>query len=91
VSKRQAALYQERGFDQGRWEQLVHDANDLRKEIKVIASEYDVEWDEKKDLGGEEVKKVLEEEQKGRDGTKVTRNKDDDDEDSESGKIKKRQ
>jgi hypothetical protein len=43
------------------------------------------------DLGGEEVKKVLEEEQKGRDGTKVTRNKDDDDEDSESGKIKKRQ
>jgi hypothetical protein len=72
VSKRQAALYQERGFDQSRWDQLIHEANDLRKEIKIIASEYDVDWDEKKDLGGEEVKKVLEEEKQGRDGTKVT-------------------
>ncbi|KAF4438023.1 hypothetical protein F53441_12875 [Fusarium austroafricanum] len=80
VSKRQAALYQERGFDQNRWEQLVHEANTLRREIKVVASEYDVEWDEKKDLGGEEVRKVLEEEKKGRDGTKVTEGKDEDDE-----------
>jgi calcium uniporter protein, mitochondrial len=77
VSKRQAALYQERGFDQNRWEQLVHEANELRKEIKIVASEYDVEWDEKKDLGGEQVQKVLEEERKGRDGTKMTEGKDD--------------
>ncbi|KAJ3518303.1 hypothetical protein NM208_g14564 [Fusarium decemcellulare] len=79
VSKRQTALYSERGFDQQRWEQLVAEANNLRREIKVVASEYDVDWDETKDLGGEEVKQVLEEEKKGRDGTKMTKDKDDDD------------
>lgn len=61
VSRRQNVLYQLRGFDQHRWEQLVHEANALRKEIKIIAAEYDAEWDETKDLGGEEVKEVLEE------------------------------
>ena len=91
VSKRQAALYQERGFDQNRWEQLVHEANNLRHEIKIIASEYDVDWDEKKDLGGEEVKKVLEEEKQGRDGTKVTQDKDDDGGSDTSADIKKKQ
>ncbi|KAF5021804.1 hypothetical protein F66182_6179 [Fusarium sp. NRRL 66182] len=91
VSKRQAALYQERGFDQARWEQLVADANALRKEIKIVASEYDVDWDEKKDLGGEEVKKVLEEEKKGRDGTKVTEGKDDDEGPGSAKETKKKQ
>ncbi|CAG1991986.1 unnamed protein product [Fusarium graminearum] len=91
VSKRQAALYQERGFDQNRWDQIIHEANNLRKEIKIIASEYDVDWDEKKDLGGEEVKKVLEEEKQGRDGTKVTEGKDEDDGPGSSDKIKKKQ
>ncbi|KAM0548202.1 hypothetical protein ACHAPJ_010001 [Fusarium lateritium] len=91
VSKRQAALYQERGFDQNRWEQLVHEANGLRKEIKIIASEYDVDWDENKDLGGEEVKKVLEEEKKGRDGTKVTEGKDDEEGPGSAEEAKKKQ
>jgi calcium uniporter protein, mitochondrial len=62
VSRRQNALYQERGFDQHRWEQLVHEANALRREIKFVAREYDQEWNETKDLGGEEVKAVLERE-----------------------------
>ncbi|KAF4966112.1 hypothetical protein FSARC_6163 [Fusarium sarcochroum] len=91
VSKRQAALYQERGFDQARWEQLVREANDLRKDIKVVASEYDVDWDENKDLGGEEVKKVLEEEKKGRDGTKVTEGKDDEEGPGSAKEAKKKQ
>jgi hypothetical protein len=66
VSRRQSALYQERGFNQAKWEQLVHDANALRKEIKFVAQEYDVDWNELKDLGGDkDVKEALEEEEEG--------------------------
>ncbi|PFH57961.1 hypothetical protein XA68_14340 [Ophiocordyceps unilateralis] len=64
VSRRQTALYQERGFDPRKWEQLVHEANLLRHEIKLAATEYDVEWDEMRDLGGEEVLEVLDKEEK---------------------------
>ncbi|KAL7931912.1 hypothetical protein V8C35DRAFT_308858 [Trichoderma chlorosporum] len=76
VSRRQHALYQERGFDPQKWEHLVHEANALRREIKAVATEYDVDWDEMKDLGGEEVKKILEKEKNGK-------KKDDMDEDAE--------
>lgn len=62
VSRRQNALYQERGFDYGKWEHLVQEANALRREIRNVATEYDVEWNEMKDLGGEEVKEALESE-----------------------------
>ncbi|KAK0382974.1 hypothetical protein NLU13_8890 [Sarocladium strictum] len=79
VSRRQNALYQERGFDQQKWEHLVHEANSLRREIKFVASEYDQEWDEMKDLGGEEVKEVLEKEDKSE--KKKRRDKHDDSED----------
>ncbi|KAI5925973.1 hypothetical protein F4810DRAFT_656949 [Camillea tinctor] len=60
VSHRKTALYQARGFDPRRWEALVADANALRKEIRQVAEEYDVDYDETADLGGEEVKEVLE-------------------------------
>lgn len=63
VSRRQNVLYQERGFDTRKWEVLVHDVNALRREIRTIAEEYDVDWDETKDLGGEGVKEVLEHEE----------------------------
>ncbi|OLN81972.1 Calcium uniporter protein 6, mitochondrial [Colletotrichum chlorophyti] len=66
VSKRQQALYQARGFDPQTWEALVHEANSLRREIKLVATEYDVDWDETKDLGGEEVQEVLDKEKRGR-------------------------
>ncbi|KAF4968973.1 hypothetical protein FZEAL_10315 [Fusarium zealandicum] len=85
VSKRQTALYQERGFDQQKWDNTVTEANSLRREIRVVANEYDVDWDENKDLGGKEVKELLEEENKGRDGTKATKDKAND-EGSESSK-----
>ncbi|KAI0874249.1 hypothetical protein GGS24DRAFT_352945 [Hypoxylon argillaceum] len=62
VSRRQNVLYQARGFEPQKWEILVHDTNVLRREIRIIAEEYDVDWDEMKDLGGEEVKEVLEKE-----------------------------
>jgi calcium uniporter protein, mitochondrial len=63
VSRRQNALYQDRGFDITTWEHLVHEANALRREIKYVAGEYDVDWNETKDLGGQEVKDVLESEE----------------------------
>jgi hypothetical protein len=61
VSRRQDALYHARGFDLHKWEQLLQEANALRREIKVVAVEYDVDWDEAKELG-DEVKEVLTEE-----------------------------
>ncbi|KFA54386.1 hypothetical protein S40293_04341 [Stachybotrys chartarum IBT 40293] len=76
VSRRQSALYQARGLDIHRWESLVQEANELRKEIRMIASEYDVQWNEMEDLGGKKVKKVLEKEKKKANGS----NKKDDDE-----------
>ncbi|KAI1084912.1 hypothetical protein F5B20DRAFT_224860 [Whalleya microplaca] len=63
VSRRQHTLYQARGFDPQKWEVLLHDGNALRREIRTVAEEYDVEWDEAKDLGGEEVMEVLEDEE----------------------------
>ncbi|GAB1318322.1 Calcium uniporter protein [Madurella fahalii] len=61
VSRRQNILYEARGFDPQKWEQLVQEANALRREIKVIAVEYDVDWDEARDVG-DEVKEVLDHE-----------------------------
>lgn len=76
VSRRQNALYQDRGFDITMWEHHVHEANALRREIKYVAGEYDVDWNETKDLGGQEVKDVLEsEESKDDDDSKKKNNK----------------
>jgi hypothetical protein len=61
VSRRQNTLYEARGFEIHKWEHLVQEANALRHEIKVIAIEYDVDWDEAKDVG-DEVKEVLDQE-----------------------------
>jgi calcium uniporter protein, mitochondrial len=84
VSKRQTALYQARGFDPHKWEQLVHEANALRKEIGLVATEYDADWDEMKDLGGKDVRKVLEKERRSRVG------RDDDDDDNDEGENEKK-
>lgn len=88
VSRRQNALYQEKGFDQGMWDHLAHEANELRREIKMVATEYDVEWDEMEDLGGEEVKEALESEQSGKDddGKESKREKPKDKEAVEAGR-----
>ncbi|KAL2070017.1 hypothetical protein VTL71DRAFT_14697 [Oculimacula yallundae] len=74
VSRRQNTLYTARGFDVGKWEAMIEEANALRKEIKNVADEYDVEWDEKADEGSEEVHDALKEERR--------KNKDTDDDDS---------
>lgn len=66
MSHRQNQLYTERGFDIARWEALVEEANALRREIKGIANEYDVEWDEKKDETSEIVHQALSKERRKR-------------------------
>lgn len=59
VSRRQSQLYEQKGFNPRVWEGLVEEANKLRREIKMIAEEYDVEWDEMRDEGDEKVAEAL--------------------------------
>lgn len=70
VSRRQNRLYQARGFDLTRWEALIDEANTLRKEIKAIANEYDVDWNEREDEADEKVVEVLENEGAKKEGRK---------------------
>jgi hypothetical protein len=77
VSHRQNQLYTSRGFDLNKWQNLIDDANALRKEIKAVANEYDVEWDEMSDNVSETVHKALRRERQ------KQRSKDDKDDDDE--------
>ena len=61
ISRRQSKLYQAKGFDLAKWEALVEEGNQLRKEIKAIAEEYDEDWDEKVDEQDEKVSRALKE------------------------------
>jgi hypothetical protein len=88
VSRRQNSLYQARGFDLQKWEAMIEEANALRKEIKQVANEYDVEWDERADEGSEEVHDALKEE---RDKSKKKDDDDDDDESDSKGSSKKKE
>ncbi|KAL9943318.1 hypothetical protein ACHAPW_008950 [Verticillium nonalfalfae] len=94
LSKRQEALYAARGFNYEKWEGLVDEANALRREIKMVANEYDVDWDEMVDLGGEEVKEVLEEEKekkkKKNSGKKEDEEEDEDDDEDDAERQPKR-
>jgi reverse gyrase len=64
ISKRQEKLYNARNFDLRKWEVLIDDGNALRKEIKAVANEYDVEWDELQDENSQKVHEALREERK---------------------------
>ena len=78
VSRRQQRLYDSRGFNLDKYNSLVADGNSLRKEIMAVASEYDVEWDEKRDAQDEKVVEALKEH---RDAKKKKKKDDDDDDD----------
>ncbi|KAF1967104.1 DUF607-domain-containing protein [Bimuria novae-zelandiae CBS 107.79] len=73
ISRRQQKLYQQRGFDLRRWESLIEEGNALRREVKAVANEYDVEWDELEDEKNETVAEALRKERK------KQKKKDDDD------------
>ncbi|KAI4166632.1 MAG: hypothetical protein LQ343_007887 [Gyalolechia ehrenbergii] len=68
ISRRQTKLYNLRGFDLPRWEGLIEEANALRKEIKQVASEYDVEWDERSDEKDERVTEALRKDREEKEG-----------------------
>lgn len=68
ISRRQAKLYQAHNFDQEQWQALIDEGNLLRKEIKAIADEYDVDWDEKHDEQSGIVTEILEEEREKEEG-----------------------
>ena len=59
ISRRQTKLYQQKGFDNQSWHTLIEEANGYRKEIKQIASEYDVDWDETQDEKDERVTEAM--------------------------------
>ena len=75
VSRRQSRLYELKGFDIRRWESTIEEGNAIRKEIKAVASEYDVQWDETKDELDDSVVEALRKERK--DGLK-SKSKDED-------------
>lgn len=84
VSRRQSQLYQQRGLDLELWEGLVEEGNRLRREIKLVAEEYDVDWNEAMDESDERVREALREERKKKKnggGEKKGKEEDDDDDD----------
>ncbi|KAK4958986.1 hypothetical protein LTR10_003785 [Elasticomyces elasticus] len=81
VSRRQSQLYEKKGFDVTMWEGLVEEGNRLRREIKMVADEYDVEWDERKEEGSEKVAEELRKARQAANGSKKKKGKDDDGDD----------
>ncbi|KAL1591746.1 hypothetical protein SLS60_011745 [Paraconiothyrium brasiliense] len=83
VSRRQHKLYTQRGFDLRKWETLIEEGNALRKEIKAVADEYDVEWDELKEEKDEKVTEALRDERK----KQKSKGKDEDDDKGDKPKA----
>lgn len=70
ISARQRKLYQMKGVDLPLWSSLIDEGNALRKEIKNIAAEYDVEWDERGDEEDDRVTEALKQERHQKNGTR---------------------
>ena len=83
VSRRQSQLYEKKGFNLPQWEMLVEEGNRLRREIKMVADEYDVDWDESKDEYDEKVSEALREERKKEKKGQKDKKKGKDDEDDD--------
>ncbi|KAK5174208.1 uncharacterized protein LTR77_001288 [Saxophila tyrrhenica] len=85
ISRRQSKLYEQKGFNLQRWEGLVEEGNRLRREIQMVADEYDEEWDEHQDEGDSKVSEALRKERRknnrkeGKAGKKEDGDGDDDD------------
>ncbi|KAJ4381523.1 hypothetical protein N0V86_002883 [Didymella sp. IMI 355093] len=82
ISRRQSKLYSQHNFDLRKWEVLIEDGNALRREIKAIANEYDVDWDEMKEEKDEKVADALRKDRKRKEGKK-----DKDDDEPKEGKT----
>jgi len=78
ISKRQSKLCAARGFDLRKWEGLIEEGNALRRDIKAVANEYDVEWDELEDEKDEVSHAPRKEREKKKNGGDKKHNKKDD-------------
>ena len=86
ISRQQTKLYAAKGFDLRKWESLIEEGNALRREVKAIAAEYDVDWDETRDELNENVTEALKQdrdEKKANGGGKSKKDKDDDGDDKD--------
>ncbi|OMP86420.1 Calcium uniporter protein, mitochondrial [Diplodia seriata] len=81
VSRRQHKLYNDRGFELEKWQTFIEEANALRKEIKLIADEYDVEWDELADENNQKVVEALRKDRRRKEGGGKKPGKDDEGDD----------
>ncbi|PYH96837.1 hypothetical protein BO71DRAFT_374664 [Aspergillus ellipticus CBS 707.79] len=79
INARQKKLYQAKGVDLHLWETLIDEGNSLRREIKMIAAEYDVEWDEMLDERDERVTQALKQERTHKNGARKRGEEEDDD------------
>lgn len=61
-----------------KWEVLIEDGNALRKEIKAVANEYDVEWDELQEEKDEKVQEALKKDRKKKEEKKKSKDDEDD-------------
>jgi hypothetical protein len=79
ISRRQSQLYEQKGFDLRKWEDLIEEGNMLRKEIKSVAQDYNVEWDEREDEKSEKVMEALKQERERKHGNKNGKDHNDED------------
>jgi hypothetical protein len=86
ISRRQSMLYERKGFNVAAWESLIEEGNRLRREIKMVADEYDVEWDETADEGDAKVREALRKERQKQEGKRQEGDEDKGDDKEEGGK-----
>ena len=60
TTRRQQVLYEQHGFDPSRYAELIEIARGLRKTIKAVAEEYDLEWEQGETRAGKMTQRALE-------------------------------
>lgn len=85
TTKRQQRLYNEKAFNVERYQELIDEVKQLRKAIKLVAEDYDLEWDQGDTVSGKQHKKALEVVRKAeaREENKHAKKKDSEDKDKE--------
>src|SRR5579859_4298772 len=80
TTRRQRLLYEQRGFDEEQWAELVSDSKRLGREIKEIGEQYGVRWNPKVEAHGR-AEKILEKEERKDRKRKDAQSKDKEDDD----------
>jgi calcium uniporter protein, mitochondrial len=82
TTKRLNLLYQQKGFDEDQWNELVAEGKKLGREIKAIGKQYGVKWNPKVEATGR-AEGVLEKEDKKDNRVKKAREKETDDDEED--------